>query len=60
MGGGNEQLSAKVLAANNVVEEEAVDRKFLKTYRLGYLSRNSENLSTGIIKSGDIARGNFA
>lgn len=60
MGGGNEQLSAKVLAANNVVEEEAVDRKFLKTYRLGYLSRNSENLSAGIIKSGDIARRNLA
>ena len=29
MGGGNEQLRAKVLAANNVVEEDAVDRKFL-------------------------------
>ena len=60
MGEGNEQLSAKVLAANDVVEEEAVDRKFLKTYRLGYLSRTSENLGTGVIKSGDIARGNLA
>ena len=60
MGEGNEQLSAKVLAANDVVEEEVGDRKFLKTYRLGYLSRTSENLSTGIIKSGDIARGNLA
>ena len=30
MGEGNEQLSAKVLAANDVVEEEAVDRNSWK------------------------------
>ena len=50
-GRGNEQLGAKVLGGL---------KQFLKAYRLGYLFRTATNLRSGIFKSGDIARENFA
>ena len=49
-GRGNEQLGAKVLAANNLAE----------TFRFGYLFLKCPKSKQQIIKSGDIARGNIA